>query len=148
MTAASLVAFLVAAIEAFPVMVTALVTLAVMVVVMIVMVVLMIVVVVMGMLVVMLMGMVMVVMMGVRVQGFFLFSVHGHLHMRARDPAFDGRLGFYVHILEAQAVHPIHKRLPVVRQFQQGGSQHIARRTHATFQIQCFHLSVQVAINH
>ena len=87
--------------------------------------------VVMFMIVVMAMMMLMVVI----ISGFFLFAVHGHLHVRSRDSAFDGRLRLHLHARQAKGVHLINERLPVAGQFQQRRGQHIPGSAHVAFQI-------------
>ena len=83
--------------------------------------------------------MVMAVMMRMNVLGFFLFAVHGHLHVGARNAALDSLLRFHMHAGQAQAVHFFNESLFVGNQFQQRRHQHIARRAHGAFQIEGFH---------
>jgi hypothetical protein len=78
-------------------------------------------------------------MMLFRISGFFLFPVHCHPHMGSGDSAFDGRLGRHLHPRQPDGIHPVNESLPVLCQLQQCRGQHIARRAHAAFQIQCFH---------
>ena len=78
-------------------------------------------------------------MMRFRISRFFLLSVHRYPHMGSGDSAFDSRLGRHLHPRQPDGIHPVNESLPVLCQLQQCSGQHIARRAHAAFQIQCFH---------
>ena len=82
------------------------------------------------------------VVMAGRIRLMLLRAVHGHTHVRARNAAGGGRAGLQADAGQAQTVHGRDKTILVLQQFIQGGHEHIARRTHVAFNIQCSHLDV------
>ena len=67
-------------------------------------------------------------------------SVHGHLHMRSRDPAGRTCLRFHPYAGEPESVHRIQKSLFILQQFIEGRHKHVPCRSHFTFYIKCPHL--------
>ena len=84
---------------------------------------------------IMLMSMIVMVM----IMRLFFLPVYHNFYARSGYPAFDRRFGAYSHIGNTNAVQPAQEFFGVVMQFQQGGHQHVARRAHGTFKVQCFH---------
>ena len=73
------------------------------------------------------------------VRGFLFHAVYGYAYMRSGDAAFYGRFGSNPHSGQTGSIYFADKRLSVFRQLQQRRGQHVARGTHAAFQIQRFH---------
>ena len=64
------------------------------------------------------------------------FTAHQHPHPGTGDAAFLGGFQFVPDTGNADAVQLLDNILPVGKQFQQGGGEHIPRRAHAAVQIQ------------
>ena len=92
--------------------------------------------------VVLMMLVVVLVMMLVRVVVqvlVLLRAVHGHGHVGAGDAAFHGGRSVVFHAGDAECVQRREGGIAIRTELQQGGSQHIARRTHGAVEIQGLH---------
>ena len=70
-----------------------------------------------------------------------LLPIYQHMHMGAGDPALLGLFGAHLHAGQPQGGHLLQKFLRPVQEFHQRGGEHISGRSHAAFQIECFHFS-------
>ena len=73
------------------------------------------------------------------IRGAFLLSMNDDADVRPLHATFDGRLAIDVHAWKSQHIDSIQKSSRIGMQFQQRGHQHIARRAHIAFNIECFH---------
>ena len=68
-----------------------------------------------------------------------LRAEHGHRNVRAQHAAFFRALRLHPHAGQAERVHAPEKALRVGMELEQRRHEHIARRAHVAFQIECFH---------
>ena len=88
----------------------------------------------MGMLVLMCMLVNMMVLMRM-IQAFLFPAVNRHGHMRAGNPAFDGRYFLKAHAGQIQRIQFAHKCILIGQKFYQCGGEHVARRAHCAVYI-------------
>jgi hypothetical protein len=74
-----------------------------------------------------------------RAQNRLLHAIHKHAEMGARDAALHRWLGDETHARYAAGVHFVDKPLLVIKEFKEGGGQHVASSSHTAVQVKCFH---------